>query len=118
LSDALNLSIEVFKLRLSSSRASRIDWWIIGLRWLLLLSVISSVAQFRGAVERGQFASNGINPHLDCRRIQPGGDGVLIFDVGAVAGTGGLIVDTFVAIALIVITGGADSPLFYALFPF
>ncbi len=44
---------------------------------------------------------------------------LLIFDVPArLLAPAGLIVDTFVTIALLVITGGADSPLFYyALFP-
>src|SRR5512137_1389635 len=30
----------LFEMRSFSSRAFRVDWWIIGLRWLLLISVV------------------------------------------------------------------------------
>ncbi len=108
-------------MRSSSSHASRIDWWIIGLRWLMLLSVIpillltpTTSATAKDNLPQTVLILVSITAVFNLLAMV-----LLIFDVPArLLAPAGLIVDTFVTIALLVITGGADSPLFYyALFP-
>jgi signal transduction histidine kinase len=108
-------------LRSSSSHASRIDWWIIGLRWLMLLSVIpvlllspTTSTAAKDNLPQMALILVSITAVFNLLAMV-----LLIFDVPArLLAPAGLIVDTFVTIALLVITGGADSPLFYyALFP-
>lgn len=107
-------------MRSSSSRSSRIDWWIIGLRWLMLLSVIpvlllsSSAPSTQADVPQTVLIVVSVTAAFNLAVMV-----LLIFDVPArLLAPAGLIVDTLVAIALLALTGGADSPLFYyALFP-
>ncbi len=108
-------------MRSSSSRASRIDWWIIGLRWLMLLSVIPVLLLSPTTPPTTKdnlphtvllFVSIAAVFNLVAMAL-------LVFDVSArLLAPAGLIVDTFVTIALLLITGGATSPLYYyTLFP-
>jgi len=108
-------------MRSSSSRASRIDWWIIGLRWLLLVSVIPVLIVSQPASIKPE------NRELQSALILVLVTGVfnlvvmvlLVFEVPArlLAGAS-LLIDIVVTVALLLSTGGASSPLlYYALFP-
>jgi signal transduction histidine kinase len=108
-------------MRSSSSRSSRIDWWIIGLRWLLLLSVIPVLVVSQPVPARPE------NNWLQSALILVLVTGVfnlvmmvlLIFELPArVLAAASLFVDILVTVALLASTGGAASPLlYYALFP-
>ena len=108
-------------MRSSSSRASRIDWWIIGLRWLLLVSVIPVLIVSQPASIKPE------SHELQSALILVLVTGVfnlvvmvlLVFEVPArlLAGAS-LLIDTVVTVALLLSTGGTSSPLlYYALFP-
>jgi hypothetical protein len=107
-------------LRSSTSQTSRIDWWIIGLRWLILLSVIPvllltpATPSTKDNLPETVLILISITAVFNLVAMV-----LLIFDVPAsLLAPAGLIVDTVVAIALLLITGGASSPLFYyTLFP-
>jgi signal transduction histidine kinase len=108
-------------MRSSSSRVSRIDWWIIGIRWLLLLSVIPVLIVSEPALLKAE------NKWLQTALILVLTTGVfnlvvmvlLIFEVPAqLLAPASLLVDILVTIALLAGTGGANSPLlYYALLP-
>lgn len=105
-------------MRVILSRSSQIDWVLIGLRWLLLLSVMGIVL---------------LDPVLGEERLAVHSQGVLIlllvaagynlltmillvFDVPArPLSWASLIVDTLFSILLVAGSGGAVSPLFYIL---
>ena len=108
-------------MRSSSSRASRVDWWIIGLRWFMLLSVVpvlllspATPPTTEDNLPQTVLILVSIAAVFNLAAMI-----LLIFDVSArLLAPAGLIVDTIVTVALLVITGGASSPLFYyALFP-
>jgi len=108
-------------LHFSTSRASRIDWWIIGLRWLMLLSVIPVflLSTATPASTKDNLPQTVLILVMVTAVFNLVAMVLLIFDVPArLLAPAGLIVDTLVAIALLVLTGGANSPLFYyCLFP-
>ncbi len=107
-------------MRSPTSQTSRIDWWIIGLRWLILLSVIPvlllspATSSTKDNLPETVLLLISITAVFNLAAMV-----LLIFDVPArLLAPAGLIVDTVVALALLVITGGASSPLFYyTLFP-
>jgi len=108
-------------LHLSSSRASRIDWWIIGLRWLMLLSVIPVflLNPATSSSPKDNLPQTVLIVVMITAVFNLAAMVLLIFDVPAkLLAPAGLIVDTLVTIALLVLTGGPASPLlYYALFP-
>jgi signal transduction histidine kinase len=108
-------------LRSSSSRASRIDWWIIGLRWLMLLSVIPVLLLSPAAPPsaKDHLPQTVLIVVMVTAVFNLVALVLLIFDVPAsLVAPAGLIIDTLVTVALLVLTGGARSPLlYYALFP-
>lgn len=108
-------------MRSSSSRASRVDWWIIGLRWLLLLSVIPVliVSQPTPAAPAGRGLQTELVLILITGVFNLVAIVLLVFEVPArLLAPASLVIDTVVTIALLVVSGGATSPLlYYALFP-
>jgi signal transduction histidine kinase len=107
-------------LRSSTSQTSRIDWWIIGLRWLILLSVIPVLLLSPATPSTKDNLPETVLLLISITAVfNLAAMVLLIFDVPArLLAPAGLIVDTVVALALLVITGGASSPLFYyTLFP-
>ena len=107
-------------MRSSSSRASRIDWWIIGLRWLMLLSVIPVLLLSPALpLTKDNLPQTVLIVVMVTAVFNLVLMVLLIFDVPArLLAPAGLIVDTLVTTALLVLTGGAESPLlYYALFP-
>ena len=108
-------------MRSSSSRLSRIDWWIIGLRWLLLISVIPVlvVSQSVPAKPENNWLQSALILVLITGVFNLVAMVLLVFEVPArLLAAASLFVDTLVTIALLATTGGASSPLlYYALFP-
>ena len=111
----------LFEMRSSSSRSSRVDWWIIGLRWLLLISVIPVliVSQSAPAKPENNWLQSALILVLITGVFNLVAMVLLVFEVPArLLAPASLIVDTLVTIALLATTGGASSPLlYYALFP-
>jgi signal transduction histidine kinase len=111
----------LFEMRSSSSRASRVDWWIIGLRWLLLISVVPVLIVSQPAPVRPE--NNWLQTALILILITGLFNLVamvlLVFEVPTrLLAPASLIVDTLVTIVLLAGSGGAGSPLlYYALFP-
>ncbi len=108
-------------MRSTSSRASQVDWWIIGLRWLLLISVIPVLilSQATGRQPESNWLQTALILVLITGVFNLVAMVLLIFEVPArLLAPASLIIDTLVSIALLASTGGAVSPLlYYALFP-
>ena len=108
-------------MRFASSRSSQIDWWLSALRWLLLLSVLGIVLLNPplNAEPTATWSQNALVLLLIAAGVNFVTMLLLIFDTALrplAAAT--LIADVLLSVALLLVSGGASSPLLYfALFP-
>jgi signal transduction histidine kinase len=106
--------------RSSLTRPSRIDFWIVGLRWVLLLSMVPVL--LIGEPEEAT-ATSGLPLPLLLVAVAGVANFVimllLIFEAPTrLLAPASLIIDTIFSIALLAVSGGAESPLsYYVFFP-
>jgi signal transduction histidine kinase len=105
-------------MRPSLPRASQIDFWIVGLRWVLLLSLLPAI--LAGDLDKATTA-NGLPLPLILLLVAGVANLVimvlLIFETPLrLLAPASLLIDVIFSIALLAASGGADSPLVYYVF--
>lgn len=106
-------------MRFTPSRSAQIDWLLTALRWLLLFSVLGLVLLGPSAGSDAAVPQDVLILLLIAAIYNLLSMVLLVFEVPVRAvAIANLIVDTLLAIGLMLASGGADSPLFYfSLFP-